>query len=195
MTRDNDKDSRGVKLYDWLKNYPGCEGSPYGEYSESDGKQRGVVFREMNDEKDAQTALTADILRVKAQSNVLALDEATIREVGAILGHYDESVDVIQLKILEYAGKRPQPYFEMMESGDRSIRAIVRKAVSEGIFKTKGEVIMWENTIVGANEDDAISTLIKDPDMLKGLQIKIGLDQTPVAKKSAGNPNFEKTKA
>ena len=32
MTRATDRDFYGVTQYDWLKNYPDCEGSPYGTY-------------------------------------------------------------------------------------------------------------------------------------------------------------------
>lgn len=196
MARESDKDFYGVKLFDYLKNHPFCEGSPNGDYYEDAGKQvqAGVVFREMNTERDAAVALEADEYRIKAQGDVLALDEQTLEEVAAILGHYGAPDKVMRLKVLEFAGKRPDEYFELMNSGDRSVRAIVRKAIDSQIFNKRGSVIIWDGTPVGGDEDDAISTLMKDPDMLKALQEKLGL-KTPIeVKKARGNPNFGKKK-
>lgn len=196
MVRDNDRDFNGIKQYDWLKNYPTCEGSPYGDYVVVNGvrKQRGVEFRELNTAKDAQVALEADTYRVKAQAEVLNLDDQTLEEVSAVLGHYGAVDQIMRLKVLEFAGKRPNEYFELMKSGDRSVRAIVRKALDRGIFSKKGSLIMFESTMMGADEDGAIATLVREPDMLNALQEKLGLAKTEI-KKSVGNPNFGKKKA
>lgn len=195
LVRDTDKDFHGLKLFDFLKNYPACEGSPYGEYilDKDTGKtvQLGVMFRELNTAKDAEVALEADKLRIKAQAEVLALDEETLEEVAAILGHYGAVDEVMRLKVLEFAGKRPSDYFEMMKSGDRKIRAIVRKALDKGIFTKKGSIIMFENTVVGSDEDQAIGTLVRDGQMLNALEEKLGYAKTEV-KRPAGNPNLRK---
>ncbi len=195
LVRDSDKDFNGLKLFDFLKNYPACEGSPYGEYvkDKETGKtvQVGIMFREMNNAKDAEVALEADELRIKAQSEVLSLDDQTLEEVAAILGHYGSVDKTMRLKVLEYAGKRPAEYFELMKSGDRTIRATVRKAIDAGIFTRKGSVIYWESTPVGADEDGAIAALLRDPSMLNALQEKLGYNPTPV-KKPVGNPNLRK---
>lgn len=193
LVRENDKDFYGVKLFDWLKNYPSCEGSPYGEYTQENGKtvQKGVLFREMNNAKDAEVALEADEYRIKAQAEVLSLDNETLEEVGAILGHYGEPDKTMRLRVLEFAGKRPNEYFELMKSGDRHVRAVVRKALNEGIFSKKGTMIMFDSTLVGADEDGAIAKLINDPQMLGALQEKLGLVKQEV-KRKAGNPNLTK---
>ena len=199
LVRDSDKDFYGLTQYTWLKNYPSCEGSPYGEYVRNrdtgEMEQIGVLFRELNTERDAQVALEADELRVKAQSEVLSLDDETLDEIAAILGHHTDAGKVKKLKVLEYAGKRPKDFFEMMNSGDRAVRAIVRKALAESIFTKKGSVIMWETTVLGADEDDAIAKLVKDPDLLKGLQEKLGVSKQVEAKRKPGNPNFGKQKS
>lgn len=195
LVRDSDQDFNGIKLFDFLKNYPGCEGSPYGEYVVKDGVQvqEGILFREMNTAKDAAVALEADKFRVKAQAEVIALDDQTLEEVAAILGHYGEVDEIMRLKVLEFAGKRPNEYFDLMQSGDRSVRATVRKALDQGIFVKKGSMIMWDNTIIGADEDSAMGMLIKEPSMLKALQDKMSLIPIQV-KKPRGNPNLNKSK-
>jgi hypothetical protein len=56
MVREGEKDVYGVTQYDFLKNAPECEGSPNGNYL-PDGTQIGVMYREMNEAKDAEVAL------------------------------------------------------------------------------------------------------------------------------------------
>ena len=80
-----------------------------------------------------------------------------------------------------------------MNSGDRALRALVRRAIAEGVFTTKGSMIFWESTTVGADEDAAIARLMSDPIMVSGLKQKLGLYTEPVEKpKQRGNPNWRK---
>jgi hypothetical protein len=201
MTRESDKDFNGITQYAWLKNYPQCEGSPYGEYRQ-DGNgnvvQVGVFFRELNDARDAEEALKADELRIDAQSTAISLDEETLSEVGALLGHYGEPDKVMRLRVVEFAGKRPRQFKEILDSGDRGVRALIRRAQNEGIFKIKGSVIYWDNTVVGADEDAAVTMLLNESSMMSALKEKLGIkliDEPKVAKKPAGNPNFRKQKS
>ena len=196
LTRDTDKDFNGLSQYKWLKNYPQCEGSPNGEYVEIDGNfvQRGVLFREMNDAKDAEIALQADEERVNAQATALGLDEETLQEVGAILGHYGAPDKLMRLRVVEYAGKKPKNFNEILSAGDRTIRSLVRRALSDGIFRMKGTVIYWGDTVVGADEDKAVAMLLSDLSMQNALREKFGIPIAEEAKKPRGNPNFKKQK-
>lgn len=195
MTRDSDVDVDGnIKQYDFLKNHPECEGSPYGNYEVVDGVrvQVGVVFKELNEDRDAEIALKADELRTRAQADVLSLDEDTIAEVAAILGVYGQAPKIMRLKVLEYAGKKPAEYNELMASGDRAVRALVRKAIAEEMFTRKGSVIYWDSTVVGSDEDDAIATLLSDQNMIDVLQEKLGSTTEIKAPKRRGNPAWRK---
>lgn len=195
MTRASDKDNYGISQYDWLKNYPTCEGSPYGDYVEENGVriQIGVQFRELDSAKDAEVALQADVKRIEAQADVLALDEQTLTEIAAILGQYGEPDQLMRLKVLEFAGKQPSNYFKYKNAGDRAVRAIVRKALKEKVFTTKGEIIMWDSTVIGANEDAAVSKILTDQSILDALQEKLGLkSEIKSEKKRPGNPNLQK---
>ena len=202
MTRETDKDYNGVTQYTWLKNYPQCEGSPNGDYVMGDNgeyQQVGVLFREMNDARDAAVALEADELRIRAQATALELDDQTLSEVGAILGHYGTPDKIMKLRVVEYAGKRPKQFEDILNSGDRSTRAIVRKALSQGLFKQKGTIIYWGDTVVGSDENSAVATLLRDESMLSALKEKLGIpsdtqSSTPPPKKR-GNPNFRKQKS
>lgn len=177
-TREFDRDIYGKSQYEFLKNHPGCEDSPYGSYTEDEfgnKVQTGVMFRELDSEADARVALEADTQRITAQAEALNLDKETMTEIANILGYYNQPPDITKLRVVEWAGKRPVEYFQLIKAGDRSLRAAVRKALADGIFKQKGELVMWGETIVGSNEDAAISQLAGDKEMLSALQEKLGL--------------------
>ena len=120
-------------------------------------------------------SLEADTQRITAQAEALNLDKETMTEIANILGYYNQPPDITKLRVVEWAGKRPVEYFQLIKAGDRSLRAAVRKALADGIFKQKGELVMWGETIVGSNEDAAISQLAGDKEMLSALQEKLGL--------------------
>jgi len=172
QTRDYDKDMNGLSQYEYLKNHPDCEGSPNGFYDKN-GKQMGAVFREYDPQKDAETAFSADKLRVEAQATALNLDPQTLEEIANILGHYGEPDTAMRVRVIDFAGKRPSEFNDLLKAGDRSLRALVRKALQEGVFKMKGSLIMWEETLVGNSEDDAIAMLSRDQEMIDALKEKM----------------------
>lgn len=193
---ERDASKTPISQYDFLKFSPDCEGSPNGYYQDAgDGVkiQQGVMFREMNDDRDAEVALEADLLRVDAQGSALKLDEGTLSEIAVFIGVFrnpklqeGEPDKLMRFKVVEYAGKKPVDYFKLLNSGDRAVRAIVRKSVQEGILTQKGSIIFWESTMLGADEDAAISTILSEPRMLEALQSKVDLGTTVEAKKNKG---------
>lgn len=197
-TRMSDKDINGVSQYEFLKNHPNCEGSPNGVYRQTkDGlKQIDVVFREYDPEKDAQNAFAADELRINAQATALSMDDATLEEVANILGHYGPVDKAMRVRVIEFAGKRSGEFNELLKAGDRSLRALVRKALAEGEFHKKGSLIFWEEMMLGA-EDDAILILQKDQAMIDALKekLKFNIDAkaTPVVNKGGRPRKTDKT--
>lgn len=196
QSREHDKDFFGVSQIEFLKNYPTCEGSPYGTYQEDENGRKvqvGVEFRIMNEAQDARVALEADRLVTRAKSDALALDEETLSEIGALIGVYGAPDDMMRFRVVEYAGKRPNDYFNLLATGDRAVRAIVRKAKDQGVFKQKGTSYYWEETLIGADEDGAVTTLLKDRQMIDALQDRLGLKaDIQTEKKGRGNPAFVK---
>jgi hypothetical protein len=183
LTRPSDTDIYGKSQYAFLKNHPECEGSPNGNYEKDDaGKdvQTGITFRELNAAADAAIALKADTQRIKAEVNALALDDQTLEEIAALGPNYFGEVDdMMRLKVVEFARRFPGQFTDIFNEADRGIRAIIRKAVKEGIFsEQQSGVIKWETTTIGSSEDDAVVTLRKDKDMVKALQDKLGLNVT-----------------
>lgn len=198
-TRMNDKDAVGKSQYEFLKNHPSCEGSPYGTYRKGDGGklyQVGVIFREYDPEKDAKAALDADNLRITAQATALALDDVTMEEIANVLGHFGPVDNAMRVRVIEFAGKRSPEFNELLKSGDRALRALVRKAVKEEVFKKKGSLLMWEETLMGS-EDDAITILAKDQSMIDSLKEKLNFninaeaDATPKNKGGRPRKNVE----
>jgi hypothetical protein len=179
QARDNQMDYDGIKLYDFLANSPYCEGSPNGDYREDpetkEIKQYGVKFKLLNTAADAKIAVDAKKQRVAAEASALGVDDETLTELAAHLGVFGEADELMRNKVSDWASKRPKEYFEVLNSGDRPIRAVVRKALEDGIFKKKGEVIYWDNTMIGASEDIAVATLLQEKDMLSALKEKMAL--------------------
>jgi hypothetical protein len=190
VVREGEQDINGITQYEFLKNAPECEGSPNGTYT-PDGSQTGVVYREMNTAKDAEVALEADQSRIKAQASALELDITVLAEVAAHIGVFagkeDPSGLIMRVRVVDWAGKNPNDYFAVLNSGDREVRAVVRKAVADGILTVKGSLILWENTAVGSDENAAVSKLMSDPAMYSALKEKIDFKSvTPV--KRPGRP-------
>ncbi len=196
---EEDRDVHGTTMMEFLSNYPNCQDSPNGIYSvdaNGDRVQMNVEFRLMNSDADAEVALDATINRTKAQASALDLDPQTLMEVAAIgIGLHGEASSVMRLRVSEWAGTRPNDYFEVLNSGDRQLRAVIRKAVADGIFREQGELIYWGNTMIGTSEDAAVKFLVESPDSLAALQEKMNLKVAiEPAKKQAGRPPNPKPK-
>lgn len=180
MVNDTDTDLYGVRMYDFIANSPFCEGSPNGTYridSETgDRVQANIMFRLMNSEADAEVALEADIRRSKAQLSAAEVDEQTLLEVATIgLGRTGDPDKVMRHAVVQWAGKRPQDYFDILDSGDRPIKSAIRRALSDKIFEQKGSLIYWGQTLIGADEDSAVATLMKDEQLLNALKEKVNI--------------------
>jgi hypothetical protein len=192
QTRPSDTDIYGKSQYHFLKNHPECEGSPNGIYEE-DGQgnkiQVGVTFRELNSAKDAKQALLSDKLRNKAESAALALEGGSVlEEIANINGYFGDIDDFMLLKVVEYAKKNPAEFLSTLESEDRTYKALVKKALSEKLFRMNGPMIKWDNLIVGNDELDAIAYLRKNKDMVKALQEKLGIDLVDTSSKKSSSP-------
>jgi len=194
QVRETDKDMNGVSQYEFLKNYPECEGSPNGHYIEVDGVeiQQGVIFRELDSDKDADVALEAEAQRTKAKSSAFNLDDKTMQEIAANIGFFGSPGSQMRLTVLEFAEKRPADYFKLLNAGDRNVRAIVRKAIADGLFTVKGSIIYWETTVMGADENEAVARILKDEQILNALQNKVDLGteakSTAPVKNKGGRP-------
>lgn len=190
VVREGERDINGVTQYEFLKNAPECEGSANGIYG-PDGQQTGVIYREMNTSRDAEVALEADQARILAQANALTLEPSVLSEVAAHIGVFagkeDPNGNIMRVRVVDWAGKHPADYWSVLNSGDRGVRAVIRKAIADGILTVKGAIIMWESTVIGSDENAAVSKLMDDPAMLSALKEKIDF-KAPPAPKKMGRP-------
>lgn len=196
QAREGQKDYDNKSLYEFFKNAPFCLGSPNGDYTDADGrpvsyedlrdinknlikiktgelKQHKVKIKLMDDELDAQMAFDTGMKRVEAQMSVGQIDEQTLGEIGAMAGEFDTSEKKLRYKLYEFAGKRPIDYFTYLNAGDRGLRALIRKGISDGVLTQKGSLIYWKETLIGSDEDMAVATISKDAAILNALKEKI----------------------
>lgn len=209
MATDAQKDYDGKYLYIFFQNSPFCLGSPNGSYTNAEGeevyphevenitknllklkagelKQAGVKYKLMDDELDAQMALETGLKRAEAQISSSQIDEQTLAEIAALtVGLFGTPDKIMRHKVYEFAGRKPIDYFKLLESGDRAIRAVIRKALADGVFTQKGSVIFWDSTIMGNDENAVVAHLLGDASILKALQEKVDFktDKKPSAKK------------
>jgi len=179
ITREGEVDIYGKEWDKFVSNSPYCEGSPNGHYvvdAEGNKVQVNAVYKLLNTEGDAEIAMEASIRRSKAQLSASEIDEQTLIEVATIgLGRTGKPGKMMRHEVIEWAGKRPQDYFDVLNSGDRQIRGMIRKAIADGIFTQKGDMIYWGQTLIGTDEDRAVGKLTEDPVMLDALKEKVDL--------------------
>lgn len=208
QAREGQKDYDGKTLVDYFKNAPFCLGSPNGDYVNQDGtpvlieevlniaknltriksgelQQLNVKIKLMDDEKDAELALETGLKRAEAQMSTGAIDDQTLAEIASLIGVFGKVDKMMRHAVYEFAGKRPLDYFKLLEAGDRPIRAMIRRGLADGILTQKGSVIYWDKSVLGADENAVVATLLADESILKALQdkTKIKVDQKPKPKK------------
>jgi len=187
VVNETDCDIYNKTMYDFIANSPWCEGSPNGKYiidEHGDKKQIDVKYRLMNTEADAEVALEATLNRSKAQLSAGEIDSQTLLEVAAIgIAFHGEPDKTMRHKVVEWAGKRPNDYFEVLNSGDRLVRALIRKGIADNILTLKDPLIYWGNTLLGTDEDGAVKTLVDDKDRFEALQEKVNLKSKPTTTK------------
>lgn len=197
QVREGECDINGISQFDFLKHSPDCEGSLNGYYVEVEGQQvqQGIMYRELNQAADAKVALEADSKRVNAQAKALSLDATTLQELAAHIGVFGKPDDMMKVRVFEWASRRPDDFNQLLVAGDRSLRAVVKKALADGVLTQKGEIIYWGSSMLGANEDATISLLAQDETIYKSLAAKIDL-QAPakIAVSTPGNPLPQKNK-
>lgn len=151
-----------MKLVDYLKNSPFTEDSP---------NLRGEpVLRLYDEEKDAKTAVDRTTLRMNAGNAALALTGQELIDVAAAIGSFSTSPTVLKSRVLEFADQEPELFMELVGDPTKEAKSLIRRGLKSGVLKTTGKIIRWEGTKIGADEEDAISTLMKDNEIMEGLK-------------------------
>lgn len=167
----NKKDIFGNSVVEFLRNSPECKNSPNGTYEPNENGdlvQVGVIFKEMNEESDAEKAIAAKEYRLKAETLAANLKGEELHEVAALLGIYGKET-LVKHAVMEVAGNRPPQFMEAYDNPNRKAFALIRKGLNAKVLLQKGSIIMWNDTTIGADEQDAVATLLKDKKMMTAL--------------------------
>lgn len=157
----NQKDIQGNSVVEFLRNHPECKGSV---------NNRGItLFEEVNEESSATQAINAKSARIEAEQKALSLEGEDLTDMCALIGQFSTKESILKHKILDYAGNEPDKFLEMFDAPDRKMRSLVRKGLSAGVLSQKGNMISWESTVIGADEDAAVTTLTKDKKLASAL--------------------------
>jgi hypothetical protein len=167
----NRKDIFGNSVVEFLRNSPECKDSPNGVY-EPDGNgnlvQTGVIFKELNEESDAEKAIAAKEYRLKAETLAANLKGDDLYDVAALLGIFGKE-RLVKHAVLEVAGNRPQQFMDAYDDPNRQAIALVRKGIHAKVLTTKGSIILWNSTTIGVDEQDAAASLLKDKKLMAAL--------------------------
>jgi hypothetical protein len=135
----------------------------------------GIVFKKVDENKDAKEVVSVKANRIKAESEALNLIDRPekLAEIAQLLGVFKDDTDQQHRAVLEFAGQHPDRFMEMLDAPDSEIKALVLKGVNAGTLRQTGKVISWDSEVLGADVDDAVKALVKDQNKLKALKAAV----------------------
>jgi len=174
---ENKKDVNGISVVEFLRNHPECKDSPNGTYyvDPADGvrKQEFVLFKEMNEEEDAQKALDAKNFRREAENIAANLTLEEVYEVNALLGIFKVGELMSRHAISEVAGNRPDVFMSAYQDPQRRAKAAIKKGIAKNVLQNQGLAIVWNKTMIGIDDVDAAAKLQLDIKLLEALESAI----------------------
>lgn len=175
-----EKDKTGQLAVDFLRSSPECVGSPNGRYvtdEKGEPKQVMIYFKEANEAKDARLALESSKTKFEAQKRALEFKGEELTEMCSLIGIFAQDEEIMTMKLLDYASNKPKQFLDLCNDSARKVRSLIRRALNATVLTLDGKLIKWEGKMIGADEDDAVSNLIKDEKLKKGIEhnlIKFG---------------------
>lgn len=171
-----EKDKTGQLAVDFLRNSPECLNSPSGRYAQGDdGKntQYLVYFKEVNESKDAEIALSSRKISIDAQRKALELKGAELEEMASFVNVFSKDEEILTLKVLDFANNRSQDFLKLHDDPSRKVKALINKGLHSGVLTKDGLMIKWEGKTVGADFDEAVSNLVKDEKLKKAIELNL----------------------
>ncbi len=166
-----EKDINGQSAIEFLRNSPECMDSPNAHMV--NGTQVLAYFKELNQAKDAALALESRELAIKAQSMALNMKGVTLIDFAAIIGVFSPDEETLRLRVLDFASNYPKKFLEMVDDPSQKAKALLKKAINASVFSLDGKQIKWEGKLIGADEDDAVSNLLKDDKLRKAIELNL----------------------
>lgn len=169
-------DLEGKNAIEFLRSSPECMASPNGHYVQDDKgakKQVLVYFKELNEAKDAKEAVESRMKNIDAISKVTKLKGEKLRDFAAIIGVFSDEDDILMHRVMDYASNFPTKTLELLEDSTSDVKALVKKALKSQVFVEDGKQIKWEGKLIGADESEAISTILKDDKLRKAIELHL----------------------
>lgn len=165
---------------EYMKNHPCCAESP------NNHPQQAILFKVLDPIKDAEISVSRRKRQNDAVNKAFALEGKELDDMATLLGVFVDDPMFKLDRVSEFAKQDPELFFKYYESGDKSVRATLRKALSLNKLKKVGEAIFWEKESLGGNEDQAVAYLVQNPEKLEALNALIGfVPQKPLNTKKA----------
>lgn len=167
----DEKDLTGRSAIEFLRNSPECLGSKNGHIVNE--SQVLVYFKELNEEKDASDAVATRKLVIDAQKAALDLKGQDLIDFAAIIGIFNVGEEIMTHRVLDYASNFPNKMLDFVNDPSRKVKALIKRALNSQVFSLDGRQIKWEGKLIGADEDEAVSTLLKDEKLKKAVELNL----------------------
>lgn len=172
---EHDKSPEKKLAVEFLRRSPECAGSVNGYYqlNGADKKQLLVYFTEVNEKKTAEDAVSARKLVIDAQKAALDLKGIELEEMAAVIGVFESEPSLMTHKVLDYSSNYPKKFLELLGDPKRKVLATIRRGINASVLTEDGKMIKWEGKLIGADEDEAVSNLLKDDKLRKAIELNI----------------------
>jgi hypothetical protein len=161
-----------------MRKHPECFGSPNGYYRTIDGKQVQVnaVFKELNQDKDAEVIVSAAKQRAEALNQAINLikDEDLAETIALILGISATGMSS-HANLLSFAERAPQRFLEVVSSPDVEARGNVLKGIKKNILQKRGAYYTVDDVVFGVDIEECTEKYIKDEGKRHLLKRRLGL--------------------
>lgn len=164
--------NRDTETIEFLRNHPECQDSENNPVNPDTGKtEYATVFKELNEERDADIALEAAQERNKAENAAFALKGEQLRNVAILCG-CDSMIPKIQLTaVTSYAASNPKGFLEFIEDDvTTDLKAEVKQAEKAGVIKKRGFVFKFGDVVLGNSQDAVIERLKEDAELRKAIK-------------------------
>lgn len=165
----NQKGRDGKNVVEFLRNHPECKGSPNGKYQDGKQIESTIFFKEIKTDEEATVAVKAKEIKLKAETLAINLEDQDLIDAGAMIGVIGKSPAVTKHKVMEYAGNTPMEFLTLMNRSDVKAKSLIRRGLSSSVLTKNGNIIKWEDTILGTDEDKAAASLLNDKTLFEAL--------------------------
>ena len=157
----NKKDVNGNSFVDFLRNHPRNANSPIA--------LNNPWFKEVDNGRDAEVAISSVKLRNEAENKALNLKDKEFDEVVKVLG-YTGDKNVKLHKVLQYATRNPSDFLSIVSDPNRKARSLFEAALSNKVITRHGFRFVYGDTHIANDKDKAIIKIAEDKDLQEILE-------------------------